>query len=122
MCAVTTSWLPDDHWQYWLLTILGSEYVLTLSINHWGNTPRDVSSHRPSDTSSGDYPMQAPFPYQATPNRKHRLTPATNFVGTRLASSIPGYLFQKQPDKQDQLLGNVPHAHIAGVDVDGLCW
>ena len=23
---------------------------------------------------------------------------------------------------QDQLLGNVPHAHIVGVDIGGLCW
>ena len=28
-----------------------------------------------------------------------------------LASSTAGYAFQKQPDKQDQFLGNVPHAH-----------
>ena len=53
-----------------------------------------------------------PFPYQLTPNRKHRLYPAMNFVGAPLASSTPGYPFQKQPEKQDQLLGNVPQCHM----------
>ena len=62
------------------------------------------------------------FPYQVTPNREHWLASAMKFVGTPLAFSTPGYPFQKQPDKQDHLLGNVPHAHIAGVDVGRLCW
>ena len=62
----------------------------------------------------------ASFPYQVTPNRRHRLAPGTNFMGAPLAFT-PGYPFQKQPEKQDQLMDNVPHTHIAGVDVGGLC-
>ena len=82
---------------------------------------------QPFDVSSNVNPvqvsMQAPFPYQVlTPNRKHRLAPAMNFVGAPLTSSTPGYLFQRQTKRQDQLLGNVPHTHIAGVDVGGLRW
>ena len=94
------------------------------SINHWGHTARDTSPCQPSNASPGDHPMKvpAPFPYLVISNRKHRLNPATNFVGAPLASSSPDYSLQRQPDKQDQLLGNVPHAHTAGVDVGGLCW
>ena len=36
---------------------------------------------QPSDVSSGDHPVQVPFPYQVTPNRKHGLASFTNFVG-----------------------------------------
>ena len=32
-------------------------------------------------------------------------------------SSTPCYPFQRQYEKQDQLLRDVPHAHVAGVDV-----
>ena len=60
--------------------------------------------------------MQASFPYQVTPSRRHRL--AT--VGIPLASSKLGYPLQKQPDKQDWLPGIAPHAHIAAVDAEGL--
>ena len=31
------------------------------------------------------------------------------------------YPFRKQPDKQDRLLGSVPHAHIAAVGAYELC-
>ena len=57
-------------------------------------------------------PVQVPVPYQVTPNRKHGLAPAMNFVSAPLASSTLGYPFQKQPEKQDHLLGNVPQCHM----------
>ena len=59
-----------------------------------------------------------PFPYQVTPYKRHQFAPPMNLVGTALDSSTSGYPFKKLPDKQDQLLGNVPHA---GDDVGGLC-
>ena len=71
----------------------------------YGGTPGSYASQVP----------QAPFPY-------HQLVTAISSVGVPLASSMLGCPFQRQPNKQDQLLGRVPHAHIAAVDVDGLCW
>ena len=54
-------------------------------INHWGHTPRGASPRQPYDVNSSDHPVQVPmqalFPYQLTPKRKHQLAPATNFVG-----------------------------------------
>ena len=50
--------------------------------------------------------------YQVTPYRNHQLAPVMNFVGAPLASSTLDYPFQRQAEKQDQLLGNVPHAHM----------
>ena len=98
----------------------------TLTINQWRHTPRGVLPCQSSNTSSSHHPMQVPmqvpFPYQVTPNRKHWLAPARNFVDALLASSTPGYPFQKQPMKQDQLLDNVSYAHKFRVDVGRLCW
>ena len=65
-------------------------------IDHWGHMPRDASLHQSSDASSSDQvPMQASFPYQVTPSRKHQLALTIKFVGIPLASSILGYPFQR---------------------------
>ena len=62
-------------------------------------------------------PMQAPFPY----NKRHRLGAAISSMGVPLASSMLPYPLRRQPDKQDRLLGSVPHAHIGIVGIDRLC-
>ena len=53
--------------------------------------------------------MQASFLYQVAPNKRHILAAATSSGSVTLASSMLGYPFQRQPDKQDRLLGSVPH-------------
>ena len=119
---------PKTKFKQHIFTANDQSLLLSLmeSINHWGHTARSALPHPPFNTSPGDHPvqvsMQAPFPYQVTPNRKHRLASATNFVGAPLASSTLGYPIQRQPDKQGHLLGSTPHAHKAGVDVGRLCW
>ena len=47
--------------------------------------------------------MQAPFPYQVTPSRRHQLAAAKSSLGVPLASSKLGCPLQKQPDNQDWL-------------------
>lgn len=67
--------------------------------------------------------MQASLLYQVTLGRRHRLTLAMSSVGVLLTFFMLGYLFQRQqPNKLDQLLGSVPHAHVVAVGVDGLSW
>ena len=91
----------------------------------WGHTPGGALPSLPyGATHSGDtlqVSMEAPFPYRVTPSRRHRLAAAKSSVGVHLASSNSGCPLQKQPDKQDRLLGIAPHAHIAAFGADGLC-
>ena len=42
--------------------------------------------------------MQAPFPYQVAPSKRQQLAPAMSSVDAPLASSMPGYPFQRIPN------------------------
>ena len=104
--------------------IKNAKYSISID-QSWGHTPGGALPRLSYVATHGGHAsrvsMQAPFPYQVTPSRRHRLAAAKSSVGIPLTSSKSGCLLRKQPD-QDRLPGIVPHAHIAAVGVDGLCW
>ena len=46
----------------------------------------------------------------------------TSSTNTPKHQLFQGYPYQRQLDKQDQLLDNASYAYIAGTYVSGLCW
>ena len=68
-----------------------SEGKLYQSINHGGYTSGDALPHLLYGATPGGHAsrisMQAPFPYQVTPSRRHRFAAAKSSVGVPLASS-----------------------------------
>ena len=84
-----------------------------------GHTPRGASPCLLYGTTPGGHAsqasMQAPFPYQVTLSKRHRLAAAMRSVGVPLASSMLRYPFRRQSDKHDRLPGSVPRAHTAAV-------
>ena len=59
-----------------------NDTTTTITTTNNNNIPRIVRLPPPFESISGDHPvrvsMQAPFPYQGTPERNHRLAPAMN--------------------------------------------
>ena len=75
----------------------------------------------PFYNNPSDYPA---LPLSISSNSlKEALTcPSYELSGRPLGLLHSMLSLSKQPDKQDQLLGNVPHAHITGVDIGRLSW
>ena len=91
------------------------------SINQWGYMLRSVSPHPPFVVNLSNQPCTSfHADYLSIPSSS--LQEASTCPSHELHSSTLGYPFQRQPVKQDQLLGNMLHARIAGVVFGRLCW
>ena len=81
----------------------------------WRPTPRAMSPHPPFDVTPGDHPVRVP----AGPLPIHKASTCSSHEhcgSIHLVSSMSAYHLEKQPNKQDQLLGNVSFVHITDVD------